>query len=115
MTEVVVIYHHEGDAWWAESKDVPGFSAAASSLPELRVLTREGLSFHLDEAVDLLETMAGSAGVVASVEITSTVPTTEVSWTPSSASVTTVGAPGHRVVAATGCPWFLPVMNPVIA
>jgi predicted RNase H-like HicB family nuclease len=63
-----VTYHHEDETWWAESEDVPGFSAAAEHLSELRRLVREGLMFHLDlDSAELRESMADS-GVVASIE-----------------------------------------------
>lgn len=69
MSEIRVTYHHEDGTWWAESVDVPGFTAAADALPELRQLVREGLAFHLDlESVELRESM-GSGGVVAIVEV----------------------------------------------
>lgn len=30
------VYHREPEGWWAESPDLPGFSAAAPTLLELR-------------------------------------------------------------------------------
>lgn len=42
-----VIYHRETDGWWAESPDVPGWSAAASGFAELVELAREGIPFAL--------------------------------------------------------------------
>lgn len=58
MELVRVIYHHENDAWWAESPDVPGFVAAGRTVGEVRSLVREGVPFHLEvpaEEVDLVE------------------------------------------------------------
>ena len=48
MRRVTVIYHHEGNSWWAESNDLPGFSAAADTREELDALVREGVNFHFD-------------------------------------------------------------------
>ena len=44
---VRVTYHREGDSWWADSVDVPGYYAGASAVGELHELVREGLKFHL--------------------------------------------------------------------
>jgi predicted RNase H-like HicB family nuclease len=43
METVRIIYHHEQEGWWAESPDVAGWSAAASSYPEVRELAEEGI------------------------------------------------------------------------
>lgn len=48
MVQVNVIYHKEGNSWWADSEDVPGFSVAAESLAEARVLVRSGLAFYFE-------------------------------------------------------------------
>lgn len=48
METVRVIYHHEGDGWWAESPDVDGWSAAGDSYSEVVKLAEEGFSFALD-------------------------------------------------------------------
>lgn len=56
MQRVRVIYHHEDDAWWAESPDVQGYSAAAGSLTELRGLVAEGLPLLMEnDAVAVYE------------------------------------------------------------
>jgi len=49
MTKVLVRYHHEDGSWWAESDQLPGFSAAAGTFDELDVLVREGVAFATDE------------------------------------------------------------------
>lgn len=36
MNAVVVHYHRENDAWWAESDSMPGFSALSPSFEDLR-------------------------------------------------------------------------------
>lgn len=104
MIETRVTYHHEDDAWWAESPDVPGFSAAADSLPDLRQVVREGLSFHIGTAGgDLRESMADDSAVFVA-EVTST------SGMSSSLWMTTSGATqGYRpkiTSAATTTPFL---------
>lgn len=73
MERVRVIYHHEDDAWWAESPDVPGFTAAGSTLGEVRSLVREGVPFHLEMSagdVELVES-TDTDGLVVDVHFTS--------------------------------------------
>lgn len=48
-----VIYHHEGDGWWAESPDVDGWSAAGDSYAEVVRLAEEGIRFALDSEAKL--------------------------------------------------------------
>jgi predicted RNase H-like HicB family nuclease len=55
MRRVLVAYHHESDGWWAESPDVPGWTAAGESFDEVRDLAREGLAFFLEEEVSIEE------------------------------------------------------------
>jgi len=43
-----VIHHSEGNLWWSESPDVPGWSAAGDSLEEVRKLAEEGIRFALE-------------------------------------------------------------------
>ena len=50
MRIVWVTYHHEDDASWAESEDVPGFTAVGAR-SEIRRVVREGLAEALGEAV----------------------------------------------------------------
>jgi predicted RNase H-like HicB family nuclease len=47
MEIVRVIYHHEGDGWWAESPDVERWSAAGGSYEEVLKLAEEGIPFAL--------------------------------------------------------------------
>ncbi len=79
MTTVRVEYHREGDHWWADSIDVPGWVAGGDSLHEARELVREGLPFLLQQDdVEILESHGGmpvvvktlSGGVVAVATIT---------------------------------------------
>lgn len=48
METVRVIYHHEGDGWWAESPDVEGWSAAGDTYAEVAKLAEEGIPFALE-------------------------------------------------------------------
>lgn len=49
-------YHYEQGTWWAESRDLPGFSAAGATFNETRQLAHEGVAFQLpDEQVMILE------------------------------------------------------------
>jgi predicted RNase H-like HicB family nuclease len=55
METVRVIYHHEGDGWWAESPDVDGWSAAGDTYAEAAKLAEEGIPFALDRDDVVLE------------------------------------------------------------
>jgi predicted RNase H-like HicB family nuclease len=48
MKSVDVIYHRESGRWWADSPAVPGWTATAESLQELRQLVEDGVRFALD-------------------------------------------------------------------
>lgn len=48
MDVVRVIYHCEPEGWWAESPDVPGWSAAGATYEEVRQLAVEGVEFALE-------------------------------------------------------------------
>ncbi len=49
MRIVTVLFHHDPDGWWAESPDVPGYTAAAADPTELSSLVHQGLREFLDE------------------------------------------------------------------
>lgn len=49
MRQITVVVHRENGSWWAESDEVPGFSALGSTLDELRSEMVAGLGFHLDD------------------------------------------------------------------
>jgi predicted RNase H-like HicB family nuclease len=55
METVRVIYHHEGDGWWAESPDVDGWSAAGDTYAEVAKLAEEGIPFALGRDGAVLE------------------------------------------------------------
>jgi predicted RNase H-like HicB family nuclease len=50
MKTVRVIYHHEPKGWWANSPDIPGWSAAGQSYEEVRQLAVEGVEFALERS-----------------------------------------------------------------
>lgn len=55
MERVTVVYHRDPDAWWADSQGVPGWTATAETLDELRVLVEEGVHFALERDDVLIE------------------------------------------------------------
>jgi predicted RNase H-like HicB family nuclease len=60
---VRVIYHQEPEGWWAESPDVPGWSAAGMTYEEVRALAQDGIPFALSRpAVELAHSVALEVG-----------------------------------------------------
>ena len=55
MDKVRVIYHQEPEGWWAESPDVPGWSAAGESYGEVRALVEDGVGIALGGAAVSIE------------------------------------------------------------
>ena len=55
MNEVRIRYHHEPEGWWADSPDLPGFSAAAETFSEVRDMATRGVEFATDEPVGIVE------------------------------------------------------------
>jgi predicted RNase H-like HicB family nuclease len=55
MDTVRVIYHREGEGWWAESPDVEGWSAAGATYAEVAKLAEEGIPFALEREDAVLE------------------------------------------------------------
>jgi predicted RNase H-like HicB family nuclease len=53
MESVRVIYHHEGEGWWAESPDVPGWTAVGKCYAEVLKLAEEGIPFALEREVPI--------------------------------------------------------------
>lgn len=50
---VRVLHHREADGWWAESRDVEGWSAAGASYAEVVKLAENGIPFALGRPVEL--------------------------------------------------------------
>ena len=49
MATATVIYHYDDPGWWAESPEVPEYSAFGDSLDEVRMLAHEGLPFAVED------------------------------------------------------------------
>ncbi len=49
MTGVRIRYHNEPEGWWADSPDLPGFSAAGETFTEVRDMAIRGVEFATDE------------------------------------------------------------------
>jgi predicted RNase H-like HicB family nuclease len=73
MHKVTVFYHLEPEGCWAESPDVPGFSAAGSSLADVQDMVAEGLPYHLGHPVDVVEKFPETASVVSHLSASSSV------------------------------------------
>lgn len=43
MRRITIRYHHEREGWWADSPDLPGFSAAGRDFNDLRDRTLAAL------------------------------------------------------------------------
>lgn len=64
MATAVVVYHHEDGSWWAESSDLPGYTAVADSFGDLRDLVIEGVPFFADdEDIEIVERLASGAAL----------------------------------------------------
>lgn len=62
---ITVRYHAEDTTWWAESADLPGFSAAADSLREVRRLVHAAVAdLTEDDGYELLEAQESGAPVI---------------------------------------------------
>jgi predicted RNase H-like HicB family nuclease len=67
--KVQMRYHFEPEGWWAESPQLPGFSAAGTTFDEVRELAHEGAGFFTDEPLEIQD-------VAPSIELTRTSRTT---------------------------------------
>lgn len=65
MAVVQVTYHHEDDAWWAESDDMPGFSAVGNRFDEVRQLVREAAPQYFgDVTPEFVDRLDSGAAIV---------------------------------------------------
>ena len=48
MDRIRVIHHYEDGSWWAESPDVPEWTAAADTYEDAHRLAEEGIRFALE-------------------------------------------------------------------
>lgn len=51
MKEVWIAYRSESEGWWAESAEMPGWTAAGDSFEEVRTLAQEGVREFAGEDV----------------------------------------------------------------
>ena len=66
MVRVRVIYHDDSPhCWWAESPDIPRWTAAAASHDELRTLVEEGVRFALERDDVTVEHLVASLDAAA--------------------------------------------------
>jgi predicted RNase H-like HicB family nuclease len=65
MHEVAVTYHHDESSWWADSKDLDGYTAVANSLAELRPLVADGVAFYLGDEPHVISERLDSGALVA--------------------------------------------------
>lgn len=49
---MLIVYHVEDEAWWADSPDVAGFYAGDDTLGALRRRVRDALAFFQNRSVD---------------------------------------------------------------
>jgi predicted RNase H-like HicB family nuclease len=54
MRHVTIQYHCDGQ-WWADSPDLPNYTAVANSFAELRDLVLDGVEFAAGEPVVIVE------------------------------------------------------------
>jgi predicted RNase H-like HicB family nuclease len=60
MSEVRIRYHHEPEGWWADSPDLPGFSAVGRTFDEVREMALDGVAFATDTEPEIVEINAPS-------------------------------------------------------
>ena len=53
LVKVVIDYHHEPEGWWADSDDLPGFTAVGATYDEVRELAHSGAEFYLERPVEV--------------------------------------------------------------
>lgn len=51
--KVQMRYHYEPEGWWAESPELPGFSAAGATFEEVCQQAHEGAAFFADEPLEI--------------------------------------------------------------
>jgi len=69
MRRITIQYHWEPEGWWADSPDLPGFTAVGDTYEEIRVLVMEGVAEVTEEPFIVVE-----EGVWAVVELTKGTP-----------------------------------------
>lgn len=64
MSEVTVTYYREADSWWADSDDLPGFTALARTFSETRALVTEYVGQLQEQHVRLVELLEDGARII---------------------------------------------------
>lgn len=66
LRKVTIVYHRDEGIWWADSPDMPGFSAVGDDFATTRNLAREDVPFFFDDSVptDISEKMENGASVM---------------------------------------------------
>src|SRR6266545_856942 len=55
VRSIRVRYHFEPEGWWAESEDLPGWTAAGKDFAEVREQVRVGIAEFVSEPVSIVE------------------------------------------------------------
>jgi len=55
MKKLTIRYHQEAEGWWADSPDLPGWTAVGGTFEELRALAVEGARRFAGSVVELSE------------------------------------------------------------
>ena len=45
MRRITIQYHYEPDGWWADSPDIPGYTAAGATFEDVRKQALDGVEF----------------------------------------------------------------------
>jgi hypothetical protein len=91
MRVVTVRYHREPEGWWAETEDLPNYSAAGATYEEVRDLVFRGLPALLDQPLDIREDLSelGIAVPVMVLNVSGTLPGLSLGSLPSSFGAST--------------------------
>jgi hypothetical protein len=76
MKVVTVRYHREPEGWWAETEDLPNYTAAGATYGEVRDFVFRGLPALLNQPLDIREDLSelGIAVPVVVLNASSTLP-----------------------------------------
>lgn len=85
MSVIHVVYHHEAGVWWAESDDLPGFSALADNFSDTAALVREAVDVS-DQDLQIREELDGGGVLLHGRSVSSG---TVATWTQRAAAPTT--------------------------
>ncbi len=55
MRQIRIHYHRDGGSWWADSADLPGWTAVGDSIEQVRAQARAGAEEFAGEPVFLIE------------------------------------------------------------